>query len=217
MIPMVCIVGRSGTGKTTFIERLVPELKGRGYRVAVIKHTDKDVDWDRPGKDSWRLAKAGSDEVILSTPRRVLANTLLGDHLTFDQSLRFVGGDYDLLVVEGFHETPLPKIEVHRRELGQELVSDKHGLMAVITDEKLSLGAPQFAWDDAKGIVDLIVRKMLSSGNAIDVGLFVNGQPVSLTPFIAEMIASTVQGMVSSLKGVGEVRDIDLWVREKPK
>ncbi|HLC23124.1 MAG TPA: hypothetical protein VJL08_01590, partial [Dehalococcoidia bacterium] len=110
-----------------------------------------------------------------------------------------------------------PKIEVHRRELGQELVSDKHGLMAVITDEKLSLGAPQFAWDDAKGVVDLIVRKMLSSGNAIDVGLFVNGQPVSLKPFIAEMIASTVQGMVSSLKGVGEVRDIDLWVREKPR
>ena len=217
MIPIVCIVGRSGSGKTTLIERLIPELKGRGYRVAVVKHTDKDVDWDQPGKDSWRLAKAGSDEVILSTPRRVLANTLLGDRLTFDQSLRFVGGDYDLLVVEGFHETPLPKIEVHRRELGQELMSDKHGLMAVVTDEKLSLGAPQFAWDDAKGIVDLIVRKMLSSGNAIDVGLFVNGQPVSLTPFIAEMIASTVQGMVSPLKGVGEVRDIDLWVREKPK
>ena len=217
MIPIVCIVGRSGSGKTTLIERLIPELKGRGYRVAVVKHTDKDIDWDQPGKDSWRLAKAGSDKVILSTPRRVLANTFMGDRLTFEQSLRFVGGDYDLLVVEGFHETPLPKIEVHRRELGQELVSDKHGLMAVVTDEKLGLGAPQFAWDDAKGVVDLIVRKLLSSGDAIDVGLFVNGLPVKLSPFVVEIIARTVQGMVSSLKGVGEARDIDLWVREKPK
>jgi molybdopterin-guanine dinucleotide biosynthesis protein MobB len=217
MVPIVCIVGRSGTGKTTLIERLLPELKARGYRVAVIKHTHMDVDWDQPGKDTWKFAKAGADQVVLATPKRVLANTPTAERQTFEQSLRFIGGGYDILIVEGFHETPLPKIEVHRQELGRELVTDKHGLMALVTDEKMDVAAPQFAWDDAKGVADLIVRKLLSSSDALDVGLFVNGQPVKMTPFVAEIIAGTVRGTVSALKGGGDgASDIDLWIRQKP-
>lgn len=215
MAPAVCILGRSGTGKTTFIERLLPELKKRGFRVAVVKHSDQDVDWDQPGKDTWRLAKAGGDAVVLCTPQRVMANTLTGKALSVTESLRFVGPGYDLVLVEGFHENQLPKIEVHRRELGQGLVSDKHGLMAAVTDEKLDITAPQFSWDDASGVADLIVRKLLSSAEDIEVGLFVGGEAVRLNPFVQEVISATVRGMVSSLKGVTDSPDIDLWIRKK--
>ncbi|MEW6034900.1 MAG: molybdopterin-guanine dinucleotide biosynthesis protein B [Chloroflexota bacterium] len=215
MIPVVCIAGHSGSGKTTLLERLVPELKGRGYRVAAIKHTDKDVEWDHPGKDSWRLAAAGSDQIVLSTPSRVMTSTLVGKDLSLDGALRFVGGDYDIILVEGFHEAGVPRIEVHRRELGRGLLSDRHGLMAVVSDEKLNVAAPQFSWDDVGGVADLIVRKLLSSRDDVDVGLFVNGVPVRLSPFVAQFIASTMEGMVSALKGVGEVSSLDLWVRKK--
>ncbi len=217
MVPVVCIVGRSGTGKTTLIERLIPDLIGRGYRVAVVKHTDQNPDLDKPGKDTWRFANAGSTTVVLSTPRRVMVNAAMPGGLTVAQSLRFAGGDCDLILVEGYHENPFPKIEVHRQALGQGLITDKHGLMAVVTDEKLDVAAPQYALDDARSVADLIVRKLLSSSEEVEAGLFVNGEPIRMAPFVAEIVARTVQGLVSSLKGTGEAKDIDLWIRQKPK
>ena len=69
--PIVSVVGKSGAGKTTYLEKLIPELKARGYRVGVIKHDVHDFDIDRPGKDSWRLAQAGSDCVVISGPRKL--------------------------------------------------------------------------------------------------------------------------------------------------
>ena len=217
MIPVVCIVGRSGTGKTTLIEKLIPEFKGRGYRVAVLKHTDQHADWDKPGKDTWRFANAGSAIVVLSTPERVMVSSATDSPPSITGALRFVGGDCDLVLVEGFHQNPFPKIEVHRQSLGQGLLTDKHGLMAVVTDEKLDVAAPQFGLIDYQAVADLIVRKLLSSSEEIEVGLFLKGEPVTLSPFVADLVAKTLLGMVSSLKGTGEASHLDLWIRQKPK
>ncbi|MFQ6112165.1 MAG: molybdopterin-guanine dinucleotide biosynthesis protein B, partial [Nitrospinota bacterium] len=68
MVPIICIVGKSEAGKTTLMESLIAELKGRGYSVATVKHDVHGVDLDQPGKDSWRYAQAGSDAVVLSSP-----------------------------------------------------------------------------------------------------------------------------------------------------
>ena len=71
MTPLVCIVGESGSGKTYIVERLVAGLKGLGYRVATIKHSAHGFELDRPGKDSWKHAQAGSDAVVLSSPEEL--------------------------------------------------------------------------------------------------------------------------------------------------
>src|SRR3989304_10168370 len=71
MIPIISIVGKSDVGKTTLIEKLIPELKNRGYRVATIKHDVHGFDMDIEGKDSWRHKKAGADTVIISSPAKV--------------------------------------------------------------------------------------------------------------------------------------------------
>ncbi|MCK4242893.1 MAG: molybdopterin-guanine dinucleotide biosynthesis protein B, partial [Dehalococcoidia bacterium] len=79
MPPVISIVGKSKSGKTTLIERLVAELKRRGYRVATIKHSPKGFELDQPGKDSWRHAQSGSDAVVVSSRQR-LAMILPQDH-----------------------------------------------------------------------------------------------------------------------------------------
>ena len=71
MIPIVSIVGKSGAGKTTLIEKMIPELKKRGYRVATIKHDVHGFDIDHEGKDSWRHKKAGAHATIISSPWKV--------------------------------------------------------------------------------------------------------------------------------------------------
>lgn len=168
--PMLCIVGRSGTGKTTLLERLIRELKSRGYRIAVVKHTDKDVEVDVPGKDSWRMAQAGSDAVLLCTGSRVMTNTFAGRPLSLSEALDHITCDYDLVLIEGFHENSLPKIEVHRKELQQPLRSSGPDLMAVVTDEQLNITAPQFQWDDIAPLADLTVKMLLapSAGKLAD-------------------------------------------------
>ena len=71
MSPIVSVVGRSNSGKTTLVVKLLRELKQRGYRVATIKHSDHDFEIDRPGKDTWGHYEAGADIVVISTPAKM--------------------------------------------------------------------------------------------------------------------------------------------------
>jgi len=165
MPPIVSILGRSKSGKTTLIEKLVPELKSRGYRVATIKHAAHSLSFDEPGKDSWRHAQAGSDAVAISSPDKiVLIRPNTGD-LTLDQIARLLGEDCDIILAEGFKQSNAPKIEVHRKEVGPPL-SSVTKLMAIVTDEPLETKKRQFPLDDIKGLVDLLEKGFLRKSSS---------------------------------------------------
>jgi len=165
MPPIVSILGRSKSGKTTLIEKLVPELKSRGYRVATIKHAAHSLSFDEPGKDSWRHAQAGSDAVAISSPDKiVLIRPNTGD-LTLDQIARLLGEDCDIILAEGFKQSNAPKIEVHRKEVGPPL-SSVTKLMAIVTDEPLETKKRQFPPDDIKGLVDLLEKGFLRKSSS---------------------------------------------------
>ncbi len=85
MIPVICFVGNSGSGKTSLLEQVVRELKRLGYRVAVVKHAPHGFDIDPVGKDSWRFTQAGSDVVVLSSPQRIALVERVGKELTLTQ------------------------------------------------------------------------------------------------------------------------------------
>jgi len=112
--------GYSGAGKTTLIERLLPMFSARGLRVSLIKHTHHDFDLDKPGKDSWRHREAGAVQVLLTCSQRwVLMHELRGrPEPTLDEQLERLA-PCDLVLVEGFKQTPIAKIEVHRPENGK--------------------------------------------------------------------------------------------------
>jgi molybdopterin-guanine dinucleotide biosynthesis protein MobB len=214
MLPVVSIVGQGKSGKTTLIEKLIPEFKSRGYRVATVKHTHQDLELDTPGKDSWRYAQAGSDAVFLSTPK----NFALIEHVEQDASIKdivhLISADCDILLVEGFHDAHVPKIEVHRRETGKELRCKPEELRAVVTDKKLSIDLPQFKLNDASGIADFIETKIVGKRND-ETTLFVNGEPVTLNRFAQDIVGGSVLGMVSTLKGVGDIKSIEVTFRKK--
>ena len=114
--PIVSIVGRSNSGKTTLIEKLIPELKRRGYRIGTIKHTHHAPDIDRPGKDTSRHSAAGADTVMLASSGRV-AMIKQTDAEGID-ALAGYFNDVDLLMTEGYKREPKPKIEVVREAMG---------------------------------------------------------------------------------------------------
>lgn len=214
MIPIVSIVGKSDSGKTTLIEKLVPELVRRGYRVATIKHDVHGFEVDREGKDSWRHKKAGAHMVVISSPMKV---AMIRD-VDHDADLAEIRDQYirdvDLILSEGFKQNKQPKIEVFRKEMHRDLLcTEEEDLMAIASNHKFDLGVPCFDLDDFGGIVDLIEEKFLKKKRISRVRLRVNGREIPLSPFVQESIRGTVRGMVSSLKGCESPNELELQIR----
>jgi len=214
MPPVVSIVGHSKVGKTTLIEKLVSELVRRGYRVATIKHAH-DAGFDTPGKDSWRHIKAGSSATALSAPGQLVLIEPRSNELSEADIERFLGEDYDIILSEGFKQSDIPKIEVHRHGGGETLAGLKR-LVAIVTDEKLNTRVRQFSFDDIKGVTDLLENGFIKPQSE-RILFYVNGEPVALTAFPRKVIIGILLGIVSSLKGIGVVKSLDISLRRKPE
>jgi len=212
MPAVLAIAGHSRSGKTSLIERLVPELRRRGLRVAAVKHTHKDVQADQPGKDSWRFAEAGCEQVALSGRRTLALFRRPEDDPPFEALVHWVGGDCDLVLIEGLHTAPVAKIEVHRRGIAPELRSSPADLLAVVTDEPLEVACPQFSPNDITKLADLIVGSVVSQ-RGTEAALWVNGSPVPIGNFTQRILAGTLHGLIAELKGVGEVKTLEVRVR----
>ena len=156
MFPVVSIVGDSGVGKTTFLEKLIRELKGRGYRVAAIKHDAHNFQMDHPGKDTWRLSQAGSDIVLISAPHKLAMLESVDEERTLDDLAAMVADRVDMVLAEGYRSAGRPKIEVSRRERGSELVSPREELLAIVSVQTFDLEVPQFGLNEAAGVADLL-------------------------------------------------------------
>jgi formylmethanofuran dehydrogenase subunit E len=155
-IPVVSLIGRSGAGKTSLMEKLVQELTGRGYRLATIKHhSHAGFEIDVPGKDSWRFAQAGSRHVTIAAPDKIASYHLLERPLELDEITEGISG-VDLILVEGYKQANKPAIEVVRAANSTELVCNSTKRIAVAADFPLNLGVPQFGLDEAAAIADLI-------------------------------------------------------------
>ena len=157
MIPIVSIVGKSNSGKTTLLEKLIADLVGRGYRVATIKHNKHGFDIDHEGKDSYRHKKAGAHTTVVSSPHLLaMVKDVDHDH-SFDEIRDQLIRDVDIILTEGFKVNDYPKIEVYRTELKRELISKKEdGLIAVASDTKLNVDVPCFDINDTRTIADFI-------------------------------------------------------------
>ena len=131
------ITGHSGMGKTTLLERLIPELRLRGLRVSLIKHSHKAIDVDRPGKDSYRLREAGCNEVIvIGQDRWALIHELRGAPEPSLEDLISRVSDCDILLIEGMKQGDFPKIEVWRAELDRSpLCPGLPGVLAIASDD----------------------------------------------------------------------------------
>ncbi len=162
-IPVVTVVGRSGAGKTTLLEKLIAELTRRGYAVGTVKHhSHAGFDIDRPGKDSWRHAQAGSRHVVVAAPDRIASYRLLERELELDEIIAdFVG--VDIILVEGYRQANRPALEVVRAANTLEMVSSPDQRFAVAADVPLDVDVPQFHLDDVEAIADLIETKYLAA------------------------------------------------------
>ncbi|MFT8672204.1 molybdopterin-guanine dinucleotide biosynthesis protein B [Acetobacter orientalis] len=154
--PLIGLVGRSGSGKTHLMARLLPMLKAQGLTISTIKHTHHRVDIDKPGKDSFIHRQAGAHEVMLATPERwVLQHTPANNSMPELPDLLLHMAPVDLILVEGFHATVPVTIEVYRPEVGKAPFFQTHTTIAAVATTQKSCVPPGLVALDLEDIASI--------------------------------------------------------------
>lgn len=164
-VKAVSFVAKSGTGKTTLLEKVIASLKGRGYKVGVVKHDAHRFDIDHPGKDSYRLTAAGADTMLISSPEKLAMVKKHAEAPSIEEILSTYFTDVDIVLTEGFKMSSMPKIELHRKERSATLLCRGEEfnptLVAVASDERLELDVPVLDLNDPQQVADFIEKSFL--------------------------------------------------------
>ena len=163
-IPVISIVSKKNCGKTTLLEKLIPELKRRGYRVGILKHDIHGFDIDHEGKDTYRHKAAGADTVAISCPWKVSVIKDVAEELPPQQIVAQYFEDVDIVLTEGYKRAKLPQIEVFRKAAHHQPIHTKEQpktLIALMSDVPLDLGVPHMDINDFKTLADLIEERYL--------------------------------------------------------
>lgn len=159
-LPLLGFAAYSGTGKTTLLEALLPKLTATGLRIGLLKHAHHDFDVDKPGKDSYRLRKAGASQMLIASRNRHALMTETPDaEAEFDYLLtRFDAEKLDVILVEGCKNIAFPKIELHRAEVGKPwLYPHNKNIIAIAADETVATDLPQMHINDLDAIADFVL------------------------------------------------------------
>jgi molybdopterin-guanine dinucleotide biosynthesis protein B len=218
MIPIISIVGKSDSGKTTLIEKLLPELTRRGYRVATVKHDMHGFEVDREGKDSWRHKQAGAHTVVISSPQKLALIRDVEKDLTLDEIRGRWIQDVDLILSEGYKRDVQPKIEVFRKEKHKKLLcTKKDNLVAVVSNRKFRVTVPCFDLEDMRGLSNFIEKEFLKRREEKEISLRVDGRPIPMTPFVRDFLTKAIHGMLSALRGCETPEQIEIHIEEGGK
>jgi molybdopterin-guanine dinucleotide biosynthesis protein B len=213
MQPIISIVGKSGSGKTTLLEGLLAELKKRGHKVAIVKHSHHADDLDTAAKDTWRFTRAGSELSAINSLDHLAIYKRMDDYFDPQDIASFILWDFDLILTEGFKGSNYPKIEVHLKEQGEGLLTDPIQLLAIVTDEPIALDIPQFSRDDLDGIAGLIEKIILSQKRENDINLVVNGTKIPIDSNMEDHLTRTLLAMIPSQSDNGKVKTLHVSLR----
>ena len=160
MVPVISFVGNSNCGKTTYLEKLIKEIKAQGYKVGIVKHDVHGFDIDRPGKDTWRHSQAGADTVCISSFNKFAVIKKVSAELPLEEVLQYIK-DVDLILTEGYKKAGKNKVELFRQDLPFSPVCDKAELLAVISDYDIYPDIPSFPLANAKPLAKFLIENFL--------------------------------------------------------
>lgn len=163
--PVISIVSKKNSGKTTLLEKLIPELDRRGYRVGTVKHDTHGFDIDHEGKDTWRHKQSGASTVAISSPWKLSLIKDVDEEVSLDRIVETYFADTDLVLTEGYKRAGKPQIEVFRstaHRLPLHVKGESNALIAVMSDVPVDLGVPNFDINDIAALADFIEQGFLS-------------------------------------------------------
>jgi molybdopterin-guanine dinucleotide biosynthesis protein B len=180
--------GRTDSGKTSLILKLIKRLTTEGYKVATIKKSDKNIGIDTKGKDTWKQSQAGAKLVVFSSIRET--DFMVRRKMKTNDIIKSISelGDFDIILVEGARDPSVPKIKI-----------------GTIAERKNTIGYYHYNLDE---IYTIIKREIDKNSKKPKISVLVNEKSIPLTEFPAEIIQNTIIGIVKSLKGVNKINEV---------
>ncbi len=222
------VAGKSNSGKTNLVEKIIKNLKLKDYKVATLKHTKGDYSLDEEGKDTWRHKKAGSELVIFSTPKET--SFLYEKEMDLENILEKsdIKENYDVLIVEGMKGIDIPKIVVGDLKTDSDIVYDdnideiidwieKNVEITKILDDLPQIDCQECGYENCRnfaksvyeGESDLVDCVTLKQNQ---ISLKVNDENIPLSGFPANIIKSSIIGMTETLKGVEDIEKLEITI-----
>lgn len=215
MIPVVSIVGRKNSGKTTFLIGLIKELKEKGYVVGTIKHIHHPLelsDIDKEGSDSFKHFKGGAGKVVISSKRLLVLFQAITEEKTIEGIVPLFSSS-DIVLTEGFKKEKMPKIEVVRE--GEPMCSKEDNLVAIVSNRTFALDVPCFGLDKQKKLADFIEENFIKKRKEKSISLFIDDKKIPLNGFVQSIFKETMCGMIRALQGIPEnPRKIEVIISE---
>jgi len=214
MLPIISIVGASDSGKTSFLEKLIPELVARGYRIGAVKHDVHGFEIDREGKDTWKLRRAGAGVVAISSPNQFASMRRTDGEISLEEiAARFFWTE-DILITEGFKGARFPKIEVFRSAVQPEpICGPADNVFAVVSDDAVDTRVPVFSFNDWRGVADLVEARYLKNKKKRKLLVQLNGKQLPMKDFVEDFVLGGIKGMLSSLRGWEDPQTITIHIR----
>jgi len=190
MTTVIGFYGDSKSGKTTLIIKIIERLTKDGYNVSTIKKTDKNVEIDTEGKDTWMHRHAGAKLVVLSSPHEtdLMINKRTETKKIVDIISAF--GVLDIVLVEGASDPSIPKIKIGNGKERDNTIMQYQ--------------------DDLEGVMKIIKKEIDKKKRKESISIVINGKKVALSEFPADIIKSTIVGMLSSLKDIDQINEVSI-------
>ncbi len=193
---VIGVYGKSNSGKTTLVQKLIHKLCKNGYKVASIKKTDKKIGIDQRGKDTWKHSSVGSELVVLSSPVEtdIIYKKKLYNEYLFKVISNF--DDFDVILIEGSREKNIPKIRVGDIKIRENTIFNYKENFDEIYD---------------------YIKKEINKSKVIekDIKIYVNGKKVPLSEFPSKVILNGILGMLKSLKGINQIKEANIEIMFK--
>lgn len=205
-VPILGFAAYSGTGKTTLLEALLPQLTEAGLRIGILKHAHHNFDVDKEGKDSYRLRKAGATQMLISSRNRYALMTETPDaESEFEYLLtRFDCDKLDIILVEGCKNIAFPKIELHREVVGKPwLYPNDTNIIAIAADTQVDDSElPQMDINDLDSIAEFVIQYARQGGQE-------SQSPAACCDTLSPAFLSVTQGQEKILSLVNTVTDTE--------
>lgn len=165
---LISIVGRKGSGKSAVLEALISLLARRGFRVGVIKHMARDdFEVDDPSKDTYQYRTNGAETVVLAGRKRLALFSNLEAEVPLENLLEFFL-KFDLVFLEGYFSEEVPKIEVHKKVLGDLILTERvENIFAICSDSPPTRDLPHFSFGQIERLASLIEEELLKKGTEV--------------------------------------------------
>lgn len=209
---IVSVVGYKKSGKTTLVEKMIPIIRSKGYKLGVLKFTGEGLPVEAEGKDTARFRAAGAEMVgLCGEDHFSLFQAGEPPALPLDRLAAFFFPEAHMVLTEGFKKQGFPKIALLSEGQEEKLLAEVRGVvLATVGPRPFRENLPHFQPEEAERIVEMLERRFLKDRREPRIRVWLDGKRIPMKDFVQDIIMQGIMGMLGTLRGYLPASRVDI-------